>query len=149
MLRIRLPKPRPNRSRLNLQPIRRSILLRQSRLKMQRASGTTPAPKAVRVALVRQLPAQNAALPWFTTALTTIIQMHPLSHPLPLSRLLLRSRQLPRLPRSLLKMQKACGTTLVRVVAQAAPGRLRLARNAAKRWRIIRLITSRHGSIWP
>jgi hypothetical protein len=35
------------------------------------------------------------------------------------------------------------------VVAQAAPGRLRLARNAAKRWRIIRLITSRHGSIWP
>ena len=142
ILRIRLPKPRPNRSRLNLQLVRRSILLRPSRLKMQRAYGITLAPKVAKVAQGRQLLAQNVALLWCTTALTTIIQVRPRSHPLRLSRPLPPNQPLLRLLRNRLKTQKAYGTTLVPVVVQVVQGRLRLARNAVKRWRIIRLTTN-------
>lgn len=134
-LPIRLLKHQPRRLRLRLLP-----LLRQNLLKTQLGFGISPAPKVAKAAPDLRLPAKNAGLPWSTMRRTTAIQMRRLQ---PLRRLpSLRSQRLRRRRRrSLLKTQKACGTTLAPAVVPVAAGLLRLpVQNAAKRWCTMRLI---------
>lgn len=129
------------------QPILR-ILLHQSLPKMRLGYGTTPAQRVVKVALARQLLAQNAALRSYTTRPTTRqlrrirLKLRQQQMPLRCQRALRQYRtQLKH--RSLPRMQKAFGITPARRVVQGVLARLSLAQNVARPWHTTKLTTSK------
>lgn len=123
-------------------------LPRQSLLKMLLAFGTTPAQKAVKAAVAQRKLAQNAEPPWYTMRLITHQRtQHQRKRRLltvpSLCQMVLRQLLLQPKLLSLHKMQKVFGITPVRQVVPEVLEVLLLAQNAARRWRITRLITSK------